>query len=189
MSTSVRIIHSRAAASPRKASVASSRESQRSIFTYPGLPILPHSRIRDHVPKRFGCMLSYWGDQYVIKRARKPMAAIVPLWHLEAWLKRRDGSLEWWMRCSSGSRMSPLRSSSRIFRMRSAPFEPGTAGRRDAARALCQCSRERAHQSPGCAGAGLECVAAALRKLQRKTCFPLMNLPQLPPMGDWQGSS
>ena len=30
------------------------------------------------------------GDQYVIERAGKPMAAIVPLWHLQAWLKRRE---------------------------------------------------------------------------------------------------
>jgi prevent-host-death family protein len=32
----------------------------------------------------------YRGDQYVIERAGKPMAAIVPLWQLEAWLKRRE---------------------------------------------------------------------------------------------------
>ena len=32
----------------------------------------------------------YRGDQYVIERAGKPMAAIVPLWHLEEWLKRRE---------------------------------------------------------------------------------------------------
>ena len=30
------------------------------------------------------------GDQYVIERAGKPMASIVPLWHLQAWLKRRE---------------------------------------------------------------------------------------------------
>jgi prevent-host-death family protein len=32
----------------------------------------------------------YRGDQYVIERVGKPMAAIVPLWHLEEWLKRRE---------------------------------------------------------------------------------------------------
>ena len=32
----------------------------------------------------------YRGNQYVIERAGKPMAAIVPLWHLEAWLKCRE---------------------------------------------------------------------------------------------------
>jgi prevent-host-death family protein len=32
----------------------------------------------------------YRGEQYVIERAGKPMAAIVPLWQLEAWLKRRE---------------------------------------------------------------------------------------------------
>jgi prevent-host-death family protein len=32
----------------------------------------------------------YRGDQYVIERAGKPMAAIVPVWHLEEWLKRRE---------------------------------------------------------------------------------------------------
>jgi prevent-host-death family protein len=32
----------------------------------------------------------YRGDQYVIERAGKPMAAIVPLWHLEEWLKHRE---------------------------------------------------------------------------------------------------
>ena len=32
----------------------------------------------------------YRGDQYVIERAGKPMAAIVPLWQLEAWLQRRE---------------------------------------------------------------------------------------------------
>jgi hypothetical protein len=32
----------------------------------------------------------YRGDQHIIERAGKPMAAIVPLWHLEEWLKRRD---------------------------------------------------------------------------------------------------
>jgi prevent-host-death family protein len=32
----------------------------------------------------------YRGDQYVIERAGKPMAAIVPIWYLEEWLKRRE---------------------------------------------------------------------------------------------------
>src|SRR4029450_5286970 len=32
----------------------------------------------------------YRGDQYVIERAGKPMAAIVPLWHLEEGLKPRE---------------------------------------------------------------------------------------------------
>ena len=32
----------------------------------------------------------YRGDQYVIERAGKPMAAVVPIWHLEEWLKRRE---------------------------------------------------------------------------------------------------
>ena len=32
----------------------------------------------------------YRGDQYVIELAGKPMAAIVPLWHLEEWLKRLE---------------------------------------------------------------------------------------------------
>jgi prevent-host-death family protein len=32
----------------------------------------------------------YKGDQYVIERAGKPMAAVVPLWHLEEWQKRRE---------------------------------------------------------------------------------------------------
>jgi prevent-host-death family protein len=32
----------------------------------------------------------YRGNQYVIERAGKPMATIVPLWHLEEWLKRRE---------------------------------------------------------------------------------------------------
>ena len=32
----------------------------------------------------------YKGDQYVIERAGKPMAAVVPLWQLEAWQKRRE---------------------------------------------------------------------------------------------------
>jgi len=31
----------------------------------------------------------YKGDQYVIERAGKPMAAVVPLWQLEEWQKRR----------------------------------------------------------------------------------------------------
>jgi prevent-host-death family protein len=31
----------------------------------------------------------YKGDQYVIERAGKPMAAVVPLWQLEEWQQRR----------------------------------------------------------------------------------------------------
>jgi prevent-host-death family protein len=32
----------------------------------------------------------YKGDQYVIERAGKPMAAVVPVWQLEEWQKRRE---------------------------------------------------------------------------------------------------
>jgi prevent-host-death family protein len=32
----------------------------------------------------------YRGDHYVIERAGKPMAAVVPVWYLEEWLKRRE---------------------------------------------------------------------------------------------------
>jgi len=32
----------------------------------------------------------YKGDQYVIERAGRPMAAVVPVWQLEEWRKRRD---------------------------------------------------------------------------------------------------
>ena len=31
----------------------------------------------------------YRGDQYIIERAGKPMAAVVPLWQLEEWQQRR----------------------------------------------------------------------------------------------------
>lgn len=31
----------------------------------------------------------YKGDQYIIERAGKPMAAVVPIWQLEAWQQRR----------------------------------------------------------------------------------------------------
>jgi prevent-host-death family protein len=31
----------------------------------------------------------YKGDQYIIERAGKPMAAVVPIWQLEEWQKRR----------------------------------------------------------------------------------------------------
>jgi prevent-host-death family protein len=44
------------------------------------------------VRKNVGQLLEevyYRGDQYVIERSGKPMAAIVPLWHLEGWLKGR----------------------------------------------------------------------------------------------------
>jgi len=42
--------------------------------------------------QNFGQLLEevyYKGDQYVIERAGKPMAAVVPLWQLEEWQKRR----------------------------------------------------------------------------------------------------
>ena len=32
----------------------------------------------------------YKGDQYVIERAGKPMAAVVPVWQLEEWQRRRE---------------------------------------------------------------------------------------------------
>jgi prevent-host-death family protein len=32
----------------------------------------------------------YKGDQYVIERAGRPMAAVVPIWQLEEWQKRRQ---------------------------------------------------------------------------------------------------
>ena len=32
----------------------------------------------------------YKGDQYVIERAGRPMAAVVPVWQLEVWQKRRQ---------------------------------------------------------------------------------------------------
>ena len=31
----------------------------------------------------------YKGDQYIIERAGKPMAAVVPIWQLEEWQQRR----------------------------------------------------------------------------------------------------
>ena len=43
--------------------------------------------------QNFGQMLEevyYKGDQFVIERAGKPMAAVVPLWQLEEWQKRRE---------------------------------------------------------------------------------------------------
>src|SRR5438445_11709298 len=43
--------------------------------------------------QNFGQILEevyYKGDQFVIERAGKPMAAVVPLWQLEAWQKRRE---------------------------------------------------------------------------------------------------
>lgn len=36
----------------------------------------------------------YKGDQYVIERAGKPMAAVVPVWLLEEWQKRRERFFE-----------------------------------------------------------------------------------------------
>ena len=32
----------------------------------------------------------YRGDQYIIERAGRPMAAVVPVWQLEAWQKHRE---------------------------------------------------------------------------------------------------
>ncbi len=32
----------------------------------------------------------YRGDQYIIERAGRPMAAVVPVWQLAEWQKRRD---------------------------------------------------------------------------------------------------
>ncbi len=32
----------------------------------------------------------YKGDQFVIEQAGRPMAAVVPVWQLEEWQKRRD---------------------------------------------------------------------------------------------------
>lgn len=32
----------------------------------------------------------YKGDQYVIERAGRPMAAVVPVWQLEEWQERRQ---------------------------------------------------------------------------------------------------
>jgi len=43
--------------------------------------------------QQFGQILEevyYNGDQFVIERAGKPMAAVVPLWQLEAWQQRRE---------------------------------------------------------------------------------------------------
>jgi prevent-host-death family protein len=36
----------------------------------------------------------YQGEQYIIERAGRPMAAVVPLWQLEAWQKRREQFFE-----------------------------------------------------------------------------------------------
>jgi len=36
----------------------------------------------------------YRGDQYIIERAGKPMAAFVPVWQLEEWQKRRERFFE-----------------------------------------------------------------------------------------------
>jgi prevent-host-death family protein len=32
----------------------------------------------------------YRGDQYIIERAGRPMAAVVPVWQLQQWQKRRE---------------------------------------------------------------------------------------------------
>jgi prevent-host-death family protein len=43
--------------------------------------------------KNFGQLLEevyYRGDRYIIERAGKPMAAVVPVWYLEEWLKRHE---------------------------------------------------------------------------------------------------
>lgn len=34
----------------------------------------------------------YRDDQFIIERAGKPMAAVVPVWQLEAWQKQHDRS-------------------------------------------------------------------------------------------------
>ena len=62
------------------------------------------------------------------------------------------------------------------------PFGPVTCSLCDPPCARSECGRQRAHQSSGLAG-------AALRKLQTKACFPLINLPQLPRRDDWRGFS
>jgi prevent-host-death family protein len=36
----------------------------------------------------------YKGDQYIIERAGRPMAAVVPIWQLEEWQKRRKRFFE-----------------------------------------------------------------------------------------------
>ncbi|HLC41268.1 MAG TPA: type II toxin-antitoxin system prevent-host-death family antitoxin [Methylomirabilota bacterium] len=36
----------------------------------------------------------YNGDQYVIERAGRPMAAVVPVWQLKGWQKRRERFFE-----------------------------------------------------------------------------------------------
>ena len=43
--------------------------------------------------QNFGQMLEevyYKGDQFIIERAGKPMAAVIPLWQLEEWQKHRE---------------------------------------------------------------------------------------------------
>src|SRR3990172_1750670 len=43
--------------------------------------------------KKLGRLLEevyYKGDQYIIERAGRPMAAVVPIWRLEEWQKRRQ---------------------------------------------------------------------------------------------------
>jgi prevent-host-death family protein len=36
----------------------------------------------------------YKGDQFIVERAGRPMAAVVPLWQLEEWQKHRDHFFE-----------------------------------------------------------------------------------------------
>jgi len=36
----------------------------------------------------------YRGDEYIIERAGRPMAAVVPVWQLEEWRKRRERFFE-----------------------------------------------------------------------------------------------
>lgn len=46
--------------------------------------------------QNFGQLLEevfYRDEQFIIERAGKPMAAVVPLWQLEAWQKHQDRAM------------------------------------------------------------------------------------------------